>query len=465
MNPMGPSVRLRRCALALSFAAGPCAAQVEEQRLTPADPLTSDIFGYGIAFDGATLVAGAPFSTFSGVSQPGRAFVFERAGDRWQQTARLLPPILKEGSGFGVQVAVDGDRIAIGAPGEDDLPLTNAGAVYLYERVAGTWTFIQRLAPPSPENSGNFGVAVALRGDDLLIGSNGATHGGVALAGEVLVYHRDAGTWTRTGSFSASDADFDDNFGSSIDFEGDTAVVGAIDDDHSDRADPGAAYIFSRAGGAWTEVDKLIASDPGDGSLFGGCVSINGGTVIVGAERHDHSGLNEAGAAYVFRAGAGGEWAEAARLVSPAPEAVDRFGCDVAVRGQTVLVGAHLANPGTRVGAAYIYRETAGAWSYDRTLTASDGGNTNFGWRLAVAGDRAAIAGPFYQTNRGAVYMFTGLHACRADFTGDGVVDFADYLDFLNLYDSLDPRADLSGDGVVDFADYLEFLNFYDAGC
>ncbi|MCC6678620.1 MAG: hypothetical protein IT436_15915 [Phycisphaerales bacterium] len=54
---------------------------------------------------------------------------------------------------------------------------------------------------------------------------------------------------------------------------------------------------------------------------------------------------------------------------------------------------------------------------------------------------------------------------CVADFTGDGIVDFSDYLEFLNLYNDGDPLADLNGDGFVDFADYLAFLNRYDAGC
>ncbi|MCC6676351.1 MAG: hypothetical protein IT436_04330 [Phycisphaerales bacterium] len=54
---------------------------------------------------------------------------------------------------------------------------------------------------------------------------------------------------------------------------------------------------------------------------------------------------------------------------------------------------------------------------------------------------------------------------CPADLNGDGIVDFSDYLEFLNLYDALDPRVDFNMDGIVDFSDYLEFLNFYDAGC
>jgi len=54
---------------------------------------------------------------------------------------------------------------------------------------------------------------------------------------------------------------------------------------------------------------------------------------------------------------------------------------------------------------------------------------------------------------------------CAADLNGDGLVDFSDYLQFLNFYDVADPRADLNFDGEVDFADYLEFLNLYDGGC
>lgn len=55
--------------------------------------------------------------------------------------------------------------------------------------------------------------------------------------------------------------------------------------------------------------------------------------------------------------------------------------------------------------------------------------------------------------------------ACPADLNGDGLVDFTDYLEFLNFYELQDPRVDFNGDGLVDFLDYLEFLNLYDAGC
>ncbi|MCC6676613.1 MAG: hypothetical protein IT436_05670 [Phycisphaerales bacterium] len=55
--------------------------------------------------------------------------------------------------------------------------------------------------------------------------------------------------------------------------------------------------------------------------------------------------------------------------------------------------------------------------------------------------------------------------ACRVDLNGDGTVSFADYLEFLSLFDALDARADFDGDGTVNFSDYLQFLNEFEAGC
>ncbi len=77
-------------------------------------------------------------------------------------------------------------------------------------------------------------------------------------------------------------------------------------------------------------------------------------------------------------------------------------------------------------------------------------------------GDDAGNPTPGYQPGEVTLRWAT---ECLVDFNGDRIVDFADYLEFLNLYDSQDPRIDFATDGVIDFADYLEFLNLFDAGC
>ncbi|MCC6677580.1 MAG: hypothetical protein IT436_10595 [Phycisphaerales bacterium] len=86
-----------------------------------------------------------------------------------------------------------------------------------------------------------------------------------------------------------------------------------------------------------------------------------------------------------------------------------------------------------------------------------------------LPGGDLAAGGIFSQAGLQPVSSLARWHPsltlCPADLNCDGMVDFSDYLEFLNLYDAADPRADFNHDGLVDFSDYLEFLNLYDAGC
>ncbi|MEE9278440.1 MAG: FG-GAP repeat protein, partial [Dehalococcoidia bacterium] len=95
-----------------------------EFRLDPNDAAAFDEAGWSVAIDGDTIVVGAPLHDDLGTDS-GVAYVFERAGERWLETAKLLPDEGEAGAWFGRWVAVDGDTIVLGAPladvvGEDD---------------------------------------------------------------------------------------------------------------------------------------------------------------------------------------------------------------------------------------------------------------------------------------------------------------------------------------------------------
>lgn len=249
--------------VSLCVLAAPVAAQiVEEDLLIPATRTTSDIFGYFVDMDGTTIVGGAPFATLAGVPLPGRAFVYEFDGGEWQEIQTLRPSNIQANAFFGLSVAVGGTTIAAAAPGED-APSDNEGAVYVFEKSGGAWSETARLTAPDARVDGRFGASLGLGDDILVVGAIGQDSTKGLLAGAAYVFERTAGVWNFTAKLGPSDAEDFDNFGFSVARDGGTIVVGSINDVHSGIRDAGSAYVFRRNAGAWHEIAKLIASDPG----------------------------------------------------------------------------------------------------------------------------------------------------------------------------------------------------------
>jgi hypothetical protein len=431
----------------LAFAAASLApialhAQSFEARLRPVDPIQSDVFGYDLAFDGTTVLGGAPFGTHSGFSQPGRAYVFHMVGGQWVQQQKLLPSVLQTNARFGNHVAIDGDVLAVSASGEDTT-VENAGAVYVFEQAGGVWSEVVRLSPGT-EPFTTFGSAIEISGDTLMVGAWGDTAAGAQYAGRVYVYERIAGVWTHVDTLETDNPLFDDNFGAAISIDGDTAMIGAIDVDVSGIPNAGAVYVFEKGPSGWKQTARLIAPEPTAESLFGGCLALEGDTVVIGAEDGD--------TAHIFER-SGGVWSQTVQFSGSGD-----FGVDVDLEGDTILIGAYLNN------IVHVYRRSAGVWVFDTTMASPDPGGL-YGWRLDLAGDRAAVAGPFFQTNRGAVYMMQGLSTCYPDCDGNTAIDVFDFLCFQDAFVMGDPYADCDENTTLDIFDFLCFQDAFTAGC
>ena len=174
-------------------------------------------------------------------------------------------------------------------------------------------------------------------------------------------------------------------------------VVGAINADLGvGLADAGAAYLFtSTGGGAFTQSQKLVAADAGGGDHFAAAVAISNDRVLVGASSADASAVN-AGAAYVFDR-AGGSWSQTAKLASETGALNDGLGSAVAVSGPLALAGATEEQVGaglTSVGAVHAFREVApGAWSASHRLAASESlAQDLYGLAVAVSSDTLVAA-------------------------------------------------------------------------
>jgi hypothetical protein len=225
---------------------------------------------------------------------------------------------------FGAALALGATDVVVGAPFDD------AGAAYVFDRRTGALRFA--LASPAAFAGARFGTAVAIVGDDVIVGAS--AEGARGARGSVSVYARDSGKlrWTRAAPASA-DARV---FGYAVAADRRQVVVGAPCRDGEAHA--GLAVVLDRATG--TPLYELTAPSPESCDFFGGAVAIDGGTIVVGARL---AAEPDAGAAHVF--------AERRRLVSFASADDGRLGWSVAMHGGSVVVGA-----AGRDGSVRIYR-------------------------------------------------------------------------------------------------------------
>jgi uncharacterized membrane protein len=266
--------------------------------------------------------------------------------------------------------------------------------------------------------------------------------------------------WSQQAYLKASNTEAGDWFGYAVATDGDTVVVGARREDSAaigvngnqldnSATDSGAAYVFTRTEGMWSQQAYLKASNTEAGDKFGLAVAISGDTIVVGAFFEDSAatGINgnqadnstpDSGVAYVFTRTAG-MWSQQAYLKASNTDGDDLFGVIVAVDGDTIVVGAwgessaatgvngnQTDNSASAAGAAYLFTRTAGTWRQDSYLKASNTTSSAFfGSAVAVSGDTIVI-GAYGESSAatgvngnqmddsafyaGAVYVFGG---CR----------------------------------------------------
>jgi hypothetical protein len=364
--------------------------------------------------------------------------------------------------GYDVSLAADSNTLAVGAFEEDsnstginstpndDGNANDSGATYVFTRSNGAWVQ-QAYIKASNTNSGDrFGNAVTLAadGNTLAVGAfeeNSNTtgvnstpndDGNANDSGAVYVFTRSNGAWTQQAYIKASNTDADDRFGNAVTLaaDGNTLAVSADsedsnttginstpnDDGNADRS--GAAYVFTRSNGVWTQQSYIKASNTGAGDLFGNAVSLaaDGNALAVSArfENSNTSGINgtpnddgnadRSGAAYVFTR-SDGVWTQQAYIKASNTGASDGFGYDVALTadGNTLAVGAPFEDSNTTginstpsddgnantSGAAYVFTRSDGVWTQQAYIKASNtGADDRFGFAVSLVADGNTLA-------------------------------------------------------------------------
>jgi hypothetical protein len=294
-------------------------------------------------------------------------------------------------TGFSVGIS---DNVAAIASNWDDTTQTNAGSVTLYRRVNGEWVSDQLITAPDETASSYLGTDMAL--DSGLLACASAT-------GKIYVYTDNGSDFAPYGATITAPAGASD-FGGSIAVSSGTIVTGAryAGDDFQGRV-----YVYTYDGGAWTLQQAIDAPDAGSRDFFGTSVDIEGDTLIIGSPGHDHAGA-PGGAAYIYTR-SGGEWTLATELnheggTASTDDGFSDFGWSVGVSNGTAVAGARTRH------ALYVYTRPDGVWALTDILRrpTEPAGSSDYGTHVAIDGDTILSGDPFYELSAhgGAVFAY-----------------------------------------------------------
>ena len=377
----------------------------DEQKLIGYDNANGEFFGDAVAVSADDLIVGKKEDDENGNLSGAVYFYSEDSNGDFVNPQKVLASDGTSNDRFGGAVDIFGTDAAVGAK--------EINAVYLYKKDAmGSWGSEQKITPSDGSPSDEFACDIALFGNYLAVGSLDNVGNGTS-SGAVYVYEKDAmGVWGNEQKITPSDGMLNDDFGIAVGLYGDYLVVGSSRND-SNGGDSGAIYIYEKdAMGMWGNVQKITTSDGANFDYFGISVAIYDNYLIAGASGDDDSG-NFSGSAYVYEKDAMGVWGNEQKLMASDGSNGDTFGRSVSIFGDYLVVNSIDDNDnGSNSGSAYVYEKDAmGIWTDEQKITASDGANDDrFSWSVDISGDNLVMGAPFHDDPAlvsGSVYAYS----------------------------------------------------------
>jgi len=350
----------------------------------------NDKFGWSMDISGDNAIVGTLVSE-------GRVYFFKKdSKGRWSQTQVVKGSNSQIGDFFGYAVSISGNYAVVGAyreDGPDDDTRWESGAVYIYKlnETSGLWEETQIIRASDARESraqdahggGWFGWDVDMDDGKIIVGTK-CKWSPQRFTGGAYIYelNKASGLWEETAILEASDKNIDDFFGESVAIKGNRAIVGACGVNHYAR-NTGAAYIFEKdaASGKWKEAKVFHASDYHSLDYAGISVDIAGDFAIVGAHREDGGPMylaEDAGAVYVLKRDAEGNWNENQILYASVLGDYDYFGYRIELEGDYAVISAPQKDgisdsSITKAGAVYVFqKDETGEYSEKYILMGSD---------------------------------------------------------------------------------------------
>jgi FG-GAP repeat len=354
----------------------------------------------------------------SSMAGAGAVYIFARDGANWSQQAYVKSsntggPVVGYQFGYSVSLSSDGGTLAVGQTSDPsnatgingdqkNTSVPDSGAVFVFNRNGSAWSQQAYVKPWNTTQRGVlFGYSVGLSGtgDTLAVGTYDEDRG----RGAVYVFTRKNANWAQQMRLTASNAEPGDSLGCSIGIsdDGNTIVAGAFDEDailpgiqppdagahdEADDTSSGAAYVWVRKDGKWSQQAYVKAFNTRINDQFGWALAISrdGNTIAIGSHLEDSGakGINgdenditaeDSGAVYVYTR-SGDTWNTAAYVKASNTKPAAEFGMAVALNadGKVLAVGATKENSAAKgvngnqkdvtavnAGAAYLYSDAS----------------------------------------------------------------------------------------------------------
>jgi hypothetical protein len=391
---------------------------VQSATLEPASTADVDDFGVSVAVTGDLLVVGDPNVATSGATQA--AYVFQQGPDGWsdatqvaQLTAATVGTLAPAGFGTAVSISPDGKVIAVGAP-SSSLDGRAVGAVYTYdEPTSGGWVNASAnpgIKPPGPSTGDEFGAALSLSDDKLLVGASGENSD----EGAADLYSEPSGGWSTAPATPVEFAGTStEELGDSVALSADdsTIVLGAPDAIASSESDAGEVEVLTEPPTGWSasaatadltasdvnmapQIERLPSGDDELGSSV--AISSNDTTIAAGEPGQTEDANANDGAVDVFTEPSGG-WTNATQSAELydgdySDATGEQLGNSITFAGSSVIAGDD--GYGAGAGALYEFDEPSGGWSTDPSDAAAGPtftGTTNSSYSASVASDGSTV--------------------------------------------------------------------------
>ncbi|MCW1887008.1 choice-of-anchor D domain-containing protein [Luteolibacter flavescens] len=375
-------------------------------------PSAHEEFGYSVAIHGNLVAVGCQKDD-KVASNAGSVSLFN-LGSATPELPWLVidNPAPTTNDYFGTAVAVSGTKVVVSAY-QDDTAGNNTGTVYIYDTTGPTpGTPAHTLLNPFPHAQDQFGNAIAITGNIVVVGCAKNDAGAILDSGSVYIY--DLASATPTVPVLTIDHPSpmaEDWFGHSVAISGSKVVVGANGRD-AGALDAGTVYIYDIASTSPTvPIRTLNNPTPAAEDEFGFSVGISGNRILVGCP-YKEGGATDAGAVYLYDLSSATPGSPVATLVNPDPENEDYFGMAVGISGTRLVVGVpESESMGTDSGCGYVYEIVSATFPIpaDKLTASTQKEGEQLGFSVAIEGENILMGAPLHDANtsgRGAVYLF-----------------------------------------------------------